>query len=256
MHDPMTVAFEIKYPWRKYGAAGRSEFLRNYRESLITIWHVDPETDGTDDSCGWFARARHGDQDVLERIVKRFQFDWDRTFTSEGSGRTYNVGFFDPDGYPAISPTALTLNLFFLAGLEMFGSRERALRWMQRHLAELLLFAENPSDSLADTLTQKFGADRRREERIRNLAAVVYGYMLRERRPWWRHPRWHVWHWRLQIHPLQQLRRWLFERCGECRKGYRWGYYPVTFSWSGDGPTYHAECSEVVSRRNMREVEP
>ena len=43
MHDPMTVAFEIRYPWKKYA-------------SFITIWHVDPEKDGSDDSCDWFHR--------------------------------------------------------------------------------------------------------------------------------------------------------------------------------------------------------
>lgn len=47
MHDPMTVAFEIKLPFR-------SE--KNKYKSLITIWHVDPEKDGSDDSCGWFIR--------------------------------------------------------------------------------------------------------------------------------------------------------------------------------------------------------
>lgn len=40
MHDPMTVAFEIPRPW-----------------PLVTVWHVDPERDGTDDSCDWFGHA-------------------------------------------------------------------------------------------------------------------------------------------------------------------------------------------------------
>ncbi len=39
MHDPMTVAFSIR-------------FLG------ITIWHVDPEKRGDDDSCDWFGRRR------------------------------------------------------------------------------------------------------------------------------------------------------------------------------------------------------
>lgn len=50
MHDPMTVAFEIKSPINR-----RSEWFKDgYRETLVTIWHVDPETDGSDDSCDWF----------------------------------------------------------------------------------------------------------------------------------------------------------------------------------------------------------
>lgn len=49
MHDPMTVAFEIRQFWRKANDWG-------YKPSLITIWHVDPEKDGSDDSCDWFGR--------------------------------------------------------------------------------------------------------------------------------------------------------------------------------------------------------
>jgi len=54
MHDPMTVAFDIAIPkfWRKkkFGIRGRIE--------LLTIWHVDPEKDGSDDSCDWFGSRR------------------------------------------------------------------------------------------------------------------------------------------------------------------------------------------------------
>jgi len=54
MHDPSSVAHEIKYPWRKYGKKGTNDFDRSYRETFITIWHRDPEIGGSDDSCGWF----------------------------------------------------------------------------------------------------------------------------------------------------------------------------------------------------------
>ena len=59
MHDPWTLAHKIKSPFKNKSG---------YRNSLISIWHVDPETDGTDNSCGWFMRARHGDDKVLEEI--------------------------------------------------------------------------------------------------------------------------------------------------------------------------------------------
>src|SRR5438270_11469354 len=54
MHDPMTVAFEIRSPIKRKS----NLWPKGYRKSLITIWHVDPETDGTDDSCDWFNRKR------------------------------------------------------------------------------------------------------------------------------------------------------------------------------------------------------
>jgi hypothetical protein len=46
VHDPSTVAWEIRAPWFR-----RDKHFRNgrYHPALVTIWHVDPETDGTDD---------------------------------------------------------------------------------------------------------------------------------------------------------------------------------------------------------------
>lgn len=57
MHDPMTVAFEIKSPFRKKSSIRPSGW---WRDTLITIWHVDPCSDGTDDSCYYALRDKHG----------------------------------------------------------------------------------------------------------------------------------------------------------------------------------------------------
>lgn len=68
--------------------------------------------------------------------------------------------------------------------------------------------------------------------------------------------KWHVWHWHIQIHFTQKLKRWLFERCVECGRGYSWGYAPISHQWDGPGPrwrphrvNYHHECSSLVSTR-------
>jgi hypothetical protein len=61
------------------------------------------------------------------------------------------------------------------------------------------------------------------------------------RRRW----RFHVHHWKLQIHPWQDLKRYLFERCAACGKGYPWGYAPVQH---GKG-TVHVQCSRVIGYR-------
>ena len=82
MHDPMTVAFEIRYPWKKYGASGRNEFERNYHEPFITIWHVDPEKDGSDDSCDWSGRkTKQAEKDFAARLVDN-EYDNLRSFFS------------------------------------------------------------------------------------------------------------------------------------------------------------------------------
>jgi hypothetical protein len=72
---------------------------------------------------------------------------------------------------------------------------------------------------------------------------------------------WHVWHWKVQIRPLQTLKRFLFERCIECGRRYPWGYAPVSHQWDGPGSrwfrigrlNYHHECSSLVHLRRTRE---
>lgn len=69
--------------------------------------------------------------------------------------------------------------------------------------------------------------------------------------------RWHVWHWHIQIPPVQTVKRFLFERCIECGRRFPWGYAPVSHQW--DGPptrwfrinrrSYHHECSALVHTR-------
>lgn len=67
MHDPMTLAFSIRNPFiaQKPLLAGD----KPYHPPLIDIWHVDPEKDGSDDSCDWFGRRRPLDE--RERALER-----------------------------------------------------------------------------------------------------------------------------------------------------------------------------------------
>lgn len=66
----------------------------------------------------------------------------------------------------------------------------------------------------------------------------------------WIHPRWHVWHWKITIYPIQNLKRWLFTRCAGCAGRFAWGEAPVTGQWESPGPRwfrgekhlYHDRC--------------
>jgi hypothetical protein len=64
--------------------------------------------------------------------------------------------------------------------------------------------------------------------------------------------RFHVWHWKVQIIPLQMLRRWLLTRCAGCGgRSTRANPVNVSLSWSDDaGPwwrgeqgLYHVRCA-------------
>lgn len=165
MHDPMTVAFEIKYPWRKY-PKGHQWFKDGYRESFITIWHIDPERCGDDDSCDWFGRKRKLNEKE-EAIVEAM---WD----------------------------------------------------LETLLDNRPHFPDSPEHKAFQVLKK-----------------AVWDW----KRVWsWRiHPRWHVWHWSFQIHPWQKFRRWVFDRCSKCGKGFKFGE-TVYSGWSGS-EIWHEKCS-------------
>lgn len=251
----MTVAFEIKSPFKK-----KSEFFpEGYRNTLVTIWHVDPEKDGSDDSCGWFKRPKHGNQKHYEKIKKEFDYDFDKSSLSDDKKTTYYFGWFHPSGEAMYSPIAIAVGLFWRAALIHFESDfKKAEKFMQKHLFSIMFFAENPCDSMIDTINNKYNS--KRDDRVSSLAAMVYGCVLRWSLPWYKHPRWHFWHWQIQVHCIQSFKRWAFSRCCKCGKGFSWGYSPCTDSWNGTGPlwfrseknTYHSDChrpqSECVSK--------
>lgn len=218
----MTVAHEIRWPWKnKHG----------HRDSILTIWHVDPEKDGTDDSCGWFKRARHGDKQILEQIRKDFAFEFQYWF-NEG-------------GYPQFSVIAIALEMYGKALWVVFkGSRRKTKRFMKKHLYEIIRFAENPTDSLHPSITSKYGIEKK-EERVREFASIIYGDILRRLRPWYRHPRWHIHHWRIQFRPWQNLKRRYWDKCCICGKR---GFKSAAFAdWDGT-KIWHQECDKSMAK--------
>jgi hypothetical protein len=71
--------------------------------------------------------------------------------------------------------------------------------------------------------------------------------------------RWHVHHWKIQIRPLQTLRRFIFERCEECGYRFPYGYAPISHQWDSpkrrfwakDRGTYHFQCSSLDQYRRL-----
>lgn len=227
MHDPMTVAHEI-YMGAKKKRNG------DYRSPIITIWHVDPEKDGTDDSCGWFARARHGDADMVKKIRSALDFDFDRTYTSD-SGVVYYTGMFYPEtGRPSMSVQGIVLNMFTIAVWNFFKfDRVKHDRFMRKHLYDILQFAETPTDSLRDSIKGTFRGSEKwnREDELGKYTSIIYGWILRKSRPWWKHPRWHMHHWRIQFPPWQRFVRRYFDKC--CMCGKRGFTGPAYGNWEG-----------------------
>jgi hypothetical protein len=188
MHDPWTLAFEIKWPFR---VGERSALTPGYRPALLRVWHVDPESDGSDDSCGW-SRPRLTEEQVgMVRWLAQCEArqPWYQREAAK---------------LPSSATEAETLlRAAFVNVGRMIGKRvtiEEATRWAVE-------FAHNPVDNFRSSLVHlpgwhtNFAEDRpdQREETATAFFWAVARFILRERRPWWRHPRWHVRHWRLQF---------------------------------------------------------
>lgn len=252
MHSPETVAHKI-YLGRQKKKNGQ------YRTPLITIWHNDPEKDGTDDSCGWFIRLRHADKGVYEKIVKEFESEWDRTFKGE-NGYIYNCGWFMPNGYHNLSVRGIVSNMYLYASKIVFNPDDKisptkawkkAWRFMKKHREQITYFAENNRDSMFDVITRKFqlgcGAEytpEKRMEFIKECAEIVYADVLRKNRKWYQHPRWHIHHWSIQFHPFQRLKRRYWDKCCKCgKRGFK-GY--AMGDWEG-AKIWHEGC-DVTKR--------
>jgi hypothetical protein len=243
MHDAYTQVLDINIPFTgRKNSAGAWEV---YPRTLLTIWHVDTEADGTDDACGWFLRTRHVDQEKLKKIEERYEYEYENLF--------------DEFGNPKFSAQSITLTLFLSAAYIHFGNWKKTHKYMRSHLFDLLYFAENPVDSLYSSITDYEGG--KKNERIRYFASCIYPYILRDIRPWWKHPRWHIHHWKIQVPMIQVLKRFLFSRCEWCGKRFRWGESPTVTSWDHKGPfwfrsernAYHSnECIHNAVSENKK----
>lgn len=226
---------------------------------LLTVWHVDPETDGSDDSCDWFGgkKLTTNQKKTRDRIAQRFEHKWNRESPYEWCGWFMPKGAVNGkwcDGEPNYSTHALVLSMFRIAANEHFGHwSKRADDFLRHNIFDILFFAENSCDSLCEAIEQKCGVS---ESSVKNqayqMASTVYGWILRAERPWWRHPRWHFWHWRFQFHPWQNfVRRW-WTKCAVCGKR---GFKEAAIgSWNGD-KVWHQSCDHVfrVGRREGEE---
>lgn len=247
MHSPETVAFEI-YLGKKQNNNG------NYRRPIITIWHNDPEKDGTDDSCGWFIRDRHFPKKIVDDIANEFESEWDRTFKGE-NGYVYNCGWFNPEGENILSIQGIILNMYIYAAkialnpsgnISPIKMWDKAWKFVNKNHVKIMYFAENNRDSIRDTIVRKFQigcnveyTKEKRSEMIRECASLIAADIMRRNRKWYQHPKWHIHHWSIQFHPLQNLKRRYWDKCCVCGKR---GFKSSAISdWDGT-KRWHQQC--------------
>lgn len=239
MHDPMTVAFEIKYPWK----TGNKIYC--YRSSFITIWHVDPELDGSDDSCGWAWEKRFREQDR----------EWAQK--KAGNGKEEDRGewkfWFNPAHAEFNLHGASAFEIIYAAWMDV-RHYVSGRRWYDRplpadELQYVIKLASNWIDNIRLSTLEAIQSAKGFASFFECICRLYRSY----HRPWWRHPRYHVRHWKVKIKPLQSFKRWAFTRCETCGKRFRWNESGITSQWHSKGPQWfknqeglnHMDCGGI-----------
>ena len=121
-----------------------------------------------------------------------------------------------------------------------YGSSATALTRAEDQ--SIMSLATNPMDSIQHAVR-----DCDSPEKLGDIYVIVWRCYLRHHRPWYKHPRWHFWHWRVQVRPWQKLHRRLFVRCANCAKPFGWNESPMG-SWGGS-KIWHQDCDAKVNVR-------
>lgn len=242
MHDPSTVAFDIKYPWKSRPS---KHWPKGYRNTFITIWHEDPlNFEGKcgcrdDDSCGWSNPPMTLEE--RDRVNKLARYEYGNIFAKQravAENKSYAYICYEPTVYDAVYWSWWAVKHDENKGKWFWRWRNRFSR---SELETIYNLANNPVDNLRVTFGQVCD-----QESFRQFFLCVYRNYSYHRRPWYRHPRWHVHHWRFQIHPLQKINRWLFTRCRECGGRFGWNESPIG-SWGGK-EVWHDRCDKSGPR--------
>lgn len=207
MHDPMTMAFRIKAPWHVRKGKDR------YRPIIVTIWHVDPERDGSDDSCGW----------SWPKLTKR-QFDRLHAVAWGEARDPYFLRFQAkrPPHTNRFELESLYRGLVLLVAdtLNIPCTFDQAARFAARRIhnpdttdpASVFCYLDGYHTNFPDVELGSSQDRRYREDHFVSVMAGIARELMRDRRPRFRHPRWHFWHWQVNIEPVIALKRWLSTR--------------------------------------------
>lgn len=260
-YHPETLAFSFPpYPM------GRGNRVSNalYRLSPwigFDIWHIDPEHRGTgnraDDSCGWFDRTPGSYSNAVAYILGDATTMHDVSLAL-ARRKHMPMAFYegisepsdDPDrarGYPRLTQAdCLALVLMISRELELRrwwngtkGNGGAHASRIKRAFTRVRAVESTAFDLALSSIDNLSSVDKG-ESMVRLIAAALN----RKFRPWWRHPRWHVHHWKINVNLWRNLKRATVERCGTCKKSLGFNCCPVD---PGDGSLHHDDCLGIRS---------
>jgi len=237
-HPRTRAKLGAKEPWSLVGALYALKPWIGF-----DIWHIDPERvvpgRRQDDSCGWFPRDLTPE---LERAVNELcGGGW--ADLRQRISDAFDLWYIPNEKYPTLREmpmhVAYSTHLMTLMWIDRLAFK-RGRR--NEPTARLVRLASWLAFSTVDNLN--LVADQTPERYIRQLAAAY----RREIRPWWKHPRWHIHHWKVSFDLARNLRR-MFERCATCRKPLGFGYCPTH---DGRG-LHHGQCLGMFAASNLKD---
>lgn len=239
MHDPMTLAFTIPNPFTRRIVSWRK---RPYYDSLIEVWHVDPECHGNDDSCDWFGSHRLTDEQrewlrkkgedehqFFFRGVLKLDDGPDGTLVDNPREERWDGGMVHASSFEVLYGIASII----LWGMPGYRYHERPLGSVRMRLALsavtplLLSLVSHSSDNVHHLVAEARDCTDKGQKAMGSLFVCVGRNLLQRSRPWYQHPRWHVHHWSITVTPWRNLKHWLTRRCVDCGKRMPWEYAPI-----------------------------
>lgn len=258
MHDPTTQAFVIRFPWFHTSKMGKTTY--RYWEPFITIWHHDPEKGGSDDSCGWFTPPfKEWEKELVKFLAQDEARDpWFMAMKAKSNDDPVLCESLLRGAFMMVAMCLRNRGHWWLAATDKECQRwatEMTYNSIDNFCTSLCFLSGYHSNWYKEGIPNSEKDDLFwREQQASSFFGAILGRMKRERRFWFQKPRWHVWHWRFQVHPMQQFKRWAFSRCSKCGGRFNWGSSVGTNSWNGSGPSwagekdvFHMDCSRPQS---------
>ena len=192
MYDPSTLVCSIRVFGRR----------------VVEVWHVDPERDGSDDSCGWTFPRLSDKQKAGISILANIEAaePWYLACRRQEIISAADAVML---ARQALRETALAINV------------KVSTKWMDE-LAIWLVCAQgdNIRSMLAFSPGYHSSSEVDREEDRVECALGLFHYLarriLQHKRSWWQHPRWHIHHWRFRFPIVRWVRRKFIKRCYVC----------------------------------------
>jgi hypothetical protein len=237
MYDPMTVAHEIKYPWKnKHG----------HRSSFIIIWHVYPEkrTRGTrrDDSCGWFSPPyTEAEEQIIKKLAKDQYSELFAKKVAYEQDKSYAYICHNQDCYGAIYWLWRAMkNIFNKKAPWQYG-----VPMSNKEVQYVYQLAFNPVDNFQHHMKGIMEPGETGMKHFEGFVMLLFRAFRSYYRPWYKHPRWHIRHWKIQFRPWQNLKRRYWDKCCVCgKRGFK---SSAIGDWDGTR-IWHQECDKFTHK--------